>query len=423
VHPGTERPASVTNSWINLAGLLVAAAVIGLMAGYDQPVLHAALAGVLALALAIGLLEAWLLRTWARPTTGLVRGPSRPRSSGRIAIKLLGLTGSVGLVGLLYWVAPEYQRERFDAFWSALLLVWPAVALLQVAYFALLDGRLEEPRDAYWQLGCLLLGRLGAVRGRVLGQHLLGWLIKGFFTPLMFVYLVDEVSRADSLARSPTLGFLGWFELLFCAAYVVDLLFALVGYVFSLRLCDSHLRSCDATASGWLVTLVCYEPFWIFMWTRYWPYRDDALWSTWLRGTVWLYPWGVLLLLLMAVYAWASLTFGLRFSNLTHRGILTSGPYRFTKHPAYLAKNAFWWLMAMPFVARGGWGEAGSQSLMLLGINAIYILRARTEERHLSADPTYVTYGLWMNQHGLLRGLGRLVPWLRYRPPESCGQK
>ena len=39
-----------------------------------------------------------------------------------------------------------------------------------------------------------------------------------------------------------------------------------------------------------------------------------------------------------------------RFSNLTHRGIITNGPYRYSKHPAYLAKNLSWWLVSMPFM-------------------------------------------------------------------------
>ena len=34
--------------------------------------------------------------------------------------------------------------------------------------------------------------------------------------------------------------------------------------------------------------------------------------------------------------------FSFRFSNLTHRGIITSGPYRFTKHPSYVSKNIAW---------------------------------------------------------------------------------
>jgi len=50
-------------------------------------------------------------------------------------------------------------------------------------------------------------------------------------------------------------------------------------------------------------------------------------------------------------------------------------------------------------------------------MNFIYFMRARTEERHLSHDPTYVQYALWMNEHGVLRVLNR-VPVLRYRAPD-----
>ena len=63
-----------------------------------------------------------------------------------------------------------------------------------------------------------------------------------------------------------------------------------------------------------------------------------------------LWVWGTVLVVLTAIYAWATVAFGLRFSNLTYRGVLTNGPYRFTKHPAYLAKNTFWWLETLPFL-------------------------------------------------------------------------
>ena len=64
--------------------------------------------------------------------------------------------------------------------------------------------------------------------------------------------------------------------------------------------------------------------------------------------------WGGLLVILTGIYAAATVAFGLRFSNLTHRGILTHGPYRWSKHPAYLAKNAYWWLASMPFMVTSG---------------------------------------------------------------------
>jgi hypothetical protein len=62
---------------------------------------------------------------------------------------------------------------------------------------------------------------------------------------------------------------------------------------------------------------------------------------------------GAWLVLLTGIYAWATVAFGFRFSNLTHRGILTHGPYAWTKHPAYVSKNLFWWCAVLPFLSVG----------------------------------------------------------------------
>jgi protein-S-isoprenylcysteine O-methyltransferase Ste14 len=120
---------------------------------------------------------------------------------------------------------------------------------------------------------------------------------------------------------------------------------------------------------------------------------------------------------LLFIYALCTVSFGLRFSNLTHRGIITSGPYRFTKHPAYWSKNLSWWLVSVPFVSEFGWKMALRNCCILGLVNLIYYARARTEERHLSRDPTYVAYALWMNEHGLLRWVSRWLPFTRYRAP------
>ena len=61
--------------------------------------------------------------------------------------------------------------------------------------------------------------------------------------------------------------------------------------------------------------------------------------------------WGSTILVCIAVYSWATISFGIRFSNLTNRGIITNGPYRYTKHPAYIAKNLSWWMESVPFVS------------------------------------------------------------------------
>ena len=114
--------------------------------------------------------------------------------------------------------------------------------------------------------------------------------------------------------------------------------------------------------------------------------------------------WAALLVGLTAVYAWATMAFGIRFSNLTYRGVLTNGPYAFTRHPAYLSKNLFWWCAAMPFmVTNGSLVEAVRNTFFLGCVSAIYFWRAKTEERHLLAeDPKYAAYSSWMERRGLI---------------------
>src|SRR3546814_7283610 len=97
---------------------------------------------------------------------------------------------------------------------------------------------------------------------------------------------------------------------------------------------------------------------------------------------------------------WATVAFGLRFSNLTHRGILTHGPYALSRHPAYLAKNLFWWCATLPFLTTGSLVDAARNTLILAAVSGVYYWRAKTEEKHLKADPDYVAYWEWMERNG-----------------------
>jgi protein-S-isoprenylcysteine O-methyltransferase Ste14 len=89
----------------------------------------------------------------------------------------------------------------------------------------------------------------------------------------------------------------------------------------------------------------------------------------------------------MTIFAWSSVSLGFKASNLTNRGIVTHGPYRFVRHPAYAAKNLAWWLGALPTLGlllfAGNWKGLAYSLVALLGWSTIYVLRALTEERHL----------------------------------------
>jgi hypothetical protein len=340
----------------------------------------------------------------------------------RTLTKYVGLAGSVGFVALLYWLAPEYHDGEpfYSHYYKALWVLLPPWAVIAPFYIYWVDRRLAEPRDGLWQMGRALTGHWQDVDGRVIWQHLLGWLVKGFFLPLMFTYFCGNLDSLLHYDLTRLNSFNGIFDWSHFTLYFIDVSLVSMTYLMSLKATDTHIRSTEPTALGWISALVCYEPFWSLISRQYISYEGSKGWQDWLGNVPVLHEaWGCGIIFLVVIYVWATIAFGARFSNLTHRGIITGGPYRFTKHPAYLSKNLSWWMLSMPFMLNGSWSDTVRHSLLLASLNFIYYLRAKTEERHLSLDPVYVQYAQWIDEHGVLRGLNR-IPILgalaRWRP-------
>ncbi|HEX7965642.1 MAG TPA: isoprenylcysteine carboxyl methyltransferase [Gammaproteobacteria bacterium] len=412
-------PKSAVHGAVPLLGLAAFAAGV-LVVRALAPWGEVALAGLLL----VGVVGAALVGAeflGPRSDNGLDAARHAP-SLERTAVKLLGFLGTLAFLALGYLLFPVYSDPLYGPFFAMLPWLVPAWLVAAVPYFYLVDRRMREPHDGYWQMGQLLRLRWREVDRAIFAQHVLGWLVKGFFLPLMFGYLGLGLEKILDYGAGLPGESRSWYVLASNGMYFVDVTLAAVGYLATLRIAGSHIRSAEPTLLGWAVALACYQPFWGMLSERYLAYRGAHDWQDWAAGLPALYiGWGGVILLLTAVYLWATLAFGCRFSNLTHRGILTNGPYRFSKHPAYLAKNLSWWLVAVPFLAEGGAWDGALRCLMLLGVNALYWLRARTEERHLSRDPVYVQYALWMEEHGLLRPVTRLpgFGFLRYRVPAT----
>ncbi len=368
------------------------------------------------------LLEVVGRRVHRRASTGLDWDKGFSPSLGRTVVKLLGLALTIAPFAIAYWAFSNYHEPLFDPFYALLRRWWRVLAGLVPVYFFAVDGLMKDPEDTYWQLGMLLLGRTQQLEAAEIGNHYRGWLVKAFFFPFMFAWLGDSTRNLMGFDAS-TLSLHNMpFDIGRDLVYFVDLLFCTVGYALSLRIIDTHIRTAEPTILGWSVALFCYPPFYEKLF--------EPLYTPYMAGGTnfgkWLVGWphiasmvGTAIFMLTAVYSLATVAFGLRFSNLTHRGVLTNGPYRWTKHPAYVTKNLSWWLTSVPWVVTDGhpWNSV-KRCLMLLTINFIYFMRARTEERHLSRDPTYVKYALWMNEHGVLRFLNR-IPGMRYVPPSD----
>jgi hypothetical protein len=60
-------------------------------------------------------------------------------------------------------------------------------------------------------------------------------------------------------------------------------------------------------------------------------------------------------------------------------------------------------MISIPLIVHGDPSDALRRCLLLLALNGIYVLRAKTEEKHLSADPDYLAYAAWMEEHDIFR--------------------
>ncbi|MGE0776079.1 MAG: isoprenylcysteine carboxylmethyltransferase family protein, partial [Sphingomonadaceae bacterium] len=342
-------------------------------------------------------------------------------------VKLTGLWATWAIIAILYCIGRWYWRGQYLFAMEVMGAAIPVVLLLSIPYIIWIDRRLSEPRDGAYAFGQFLLN-LGPPDREVLHEHLRSWGVKGFFTAFMISIVpgnfadVVRPAVAEILMNPVTLA--RW---LIGAMFLVDVAFATVGYLMTLRPLDSHIRSANPYAAGWMAALICYPPFLLMADggpLDYHPGTQD--WVAWMNGhPVLLTVTGIALVLLTGLYAWATVAFGLRFSNLTNRGILTHGPYRWSKHPAYLAKNLYWWLATLPFLATtGSFTDMVRNSIILAMINGVYYWRARTEERHLMADPAYRTYAEWMDRNA---PLPRLIRWFRGGPatvkPVSADQQ
>ena len=405
------RPESAVSGGVGVAGLIGLAAWIMIARQYGMDGPYSALAACAACGLPMVIWSLLKDKVHLRESTGIDWNSPKPlkQTFDTSVIKLAGLWGTWGLIAVIYCIGRWYWTGQYQFSMEVMETVAPWLLATSIPYVMFLDRFMVEPKDSTWHFGAMLLGR-GEWDTDAIKKHWRAWIIKAFFGAFMisilppgFAYIVES-DPASIIANPVELGML-----LITLLFVVDVQIGTVGYLFTLRPLDAHIRSGNPFVAGWLAALLCYPPF---VWgiigsnNQILSYESNVLgWGDWFAGnTALLWVWAVWLVFLTAIYAWATVVFGIRFSNLTYRGILTNGPYRFTRHPAYLSKNLFWWCSVMPFlVTSGSPVDAIRNTFFLLMVNAIYYWRARTEERHLLAeDAKYREYYDWMEQYGLV---------------------
>jgi protein-S-isoprenylcysteine O-methyltransferase Ste14 len=339
-----------------------------------------------------------------------------PEKKEAVWNKFSALLISFILATFCYWVIGEYAlparlvsgtagmvRSWYRPFFSCYFASLPVLLAFSIPYLFLAEkyGTWAAHDD---EMLCAFAGYMALARlskpDPAFYNVMRAFAVKFFFVPLMVTYFAATSVRfegdiqqllallAKGLSASGEAAvYRSLYACLFDGVFYFDLALCVVGYTFTNRLFDTHVRSAEPTCIGWLAAVACYKPFSTLMDTCLTYNACGRTWNT----VFWNHPRLYLvvtmgIIALLAVYLWATVMFGLRFSNLTNRGILCKGPYAVVRHPAYISKNLAWWLIALPCM--GSFRNVGR----LLIWNSIYYLRAITEERHLLRDPYYVEY-------------------------------
>jgi protein-S-isoprenylcysteine O-methyltransferase Ste14 len=217
--------------------------------------------------------------------------------------------------------------------------------------------------------------------------------IKLFFIPLMIPWTVEFAFLIKGMLFDTTktyssfiLYFNGYLFLLI--TYLIGftaLVFYSFGYLIESRFLNNKIKSVEPTIFGWAVTLICYPLFITFVLIAIPFYTNDM---AFFKNQEITFIIRIFLLLVMTFKIWSIAVLGAKCSNLTNRGIVTKGPYRWVRHPHYLAKLIVWWVTLIPAFALYDFWIVGT----MIFWTVIYVLRAFTEENHLLADEDYVAY-------------------------------
>ncbi len=332
----------------------------------------------------------------------------------------------LALVMQFFWWANEYGYQRnapyYRGWFRFLEIAWTAYLWLGMPYIVLTrafkhddEADRQDFAELFSRVVVYLASWLPGCKGwrsefsESDKKATRGLLVKLFFAPLMTVFFVDQFPHLvnnigymfDGIPNAIASGVYthsrfnnDFFNIAIAVIFSIDVALAWCGYIISSRWVDNNTRSVEPTLLGWVVCICCYPPFQMFLGLYFSAPGEREVLNFTAQWLVTLFTG--MMVLSYFVYMSATLWFGVRFSNLTNRGIIRTGPYAFIRHPAYASKNFAWWCVMFPAViynaSHTGLHVAILQTFGLVLMTWFYYMRAMTEERHLSADPQYLEY-------------------------------
>lgn len=221
----------------------------------------------------------------------------------------------------------------------------------------------------------------------------LNLLMRAYFLPVM----VEQVAPASmNTLQNLYAGLDGgrltaWLLAIVAMLWLMDIFNAAVAYALESRWLENRSRSIDLTVGGWLVCLSCYPPL------------NEATGSLFAfapfvasgqPGDLVYADLDLLFVLkiaeagLLAVHIYSDVSLGPSVANITLKKLQTRGMYGLVRHPGTSTKLGLWLLQSAFY--RQFW--TAKFLFGYLGWGTIYVLRALTEERHLSKFAEYRAY-------------------------------
>lgn len=355
----------------------------------------------------------------------------RPQQSAlavieRTSTKFLGVL--LGIAGIFFavWLFPEYDSPRNLQYLKEAAL--PFLAFILPASFVLIlatEYILGAKEDGTYQFGLLARGRIREIDWNTLLDGVLEWTVRCIFLLINFfsaTYLLSAI-RTSSLTLGST--FTERIINLDGLIFTLILFSILPGYVFASRLIQTEVKKIDRSWFGWAVTLAAYSPINAAVFTSWMGYATSPELRAAYEGVpawayaagesaVILYILGALIILTALVHLWSEALLGIRSANLSMRGVITTGPFRITKHPVYVSKCFQWLFIYLPFFSVLGILNAIQSTILFFVVCVLFAARALAEEKLLAQDPNYVRYAVFMDEKSWFAFVGRVLPFMRF---------
>lgn len=340
------------------------------------------------------------------------------------SLKWLGCMTGLCLTLFCWYGMQEYQRGQFIPMFKALPMVLPYVPVVVFITLLFTEWRLGPSGGDGKDLGLLVLLRWKQAKWEGVRDELLSWFIKGFFLIINFAELPKTIKifrgKEEHIFNLPWVQMQPVITIMIYGMIIASIL---PGYLFSARIFNTHVRRIADSWFAYIVTVLCYSPLVLGMsqrWFNFHPYKPQPEWmKPWVVFfqdiPVLFYTASALLLLCEIMHYWGEAILGIRSSNLTNRGIITSGPYRYCKHPVFTAKCISWGIMWLPFMSGETLFDCIRFTFAYVGVCYIFAARCWAEERILAEDRDYVMYALWVDQHGFFAPLSRVIPLMQFR--------